>query len=155
MLEKLLNKIQSKIELSSQKLIVKNNLSKCDRLIFKDNLSAFQYACEYLDTLVEEGKPIIGIILEEKKDGDYCVKLSNPNDSQIPTNSFSDLNNINYICPAAIKLESVNKLSSGDLVMWEPAPFNFLTSNHYLAGVIVAKIKPQYDLERTSWIIDS
>jgi hypothetical protein len=128
------------------------------QLVFKSNEAAFEYACMCLNTSLVNENLVLGIVLEMKSDRDCCLKLSNKSDPTVPKENLQQiLNKGNYenICPHATALDAVPRISKGDLVMYvAPAELAALGQGN-LAGVIVAKVQPIYDLEQSGWVTGS
>jgi hypothetical protein len=123
-------------------------------LIFKSNEAAFQYACAYLGTTLDNEQPVLAIVLEAKNGGGYCVKLSNPTDASIPTQSPAVLlesGDISNICFHASAVDSIKSLRKGDLVMYvAPAQFAAIGKGH-MSGVLIGKVEPQYSMAHGGW----
>jgi len=126
------------------------------QLVFKSNEAAFQMACKYMHTSLENEKPVLGVIIE--KDGDnYGIKLSNPDDPSIPTESISQLieaGNIKHLSISGKPLDHVPPLQKGDLVLCiAPAELVALGAGT-ISVIIVAKVKPILDM-KTGWVIET
>jgi len=126
------------------------------QLVFKSNEAAFQYACQFLNTSLDNENPVLGIVLEQKSGtNEYCIKLSNPDDPSVPTVSVSELiqnEQLEHLCPYTEPLDRVPPLKKGDLVMCiVPAE---LTGTGAAGAMIIAKMKSIYDMDAGGWVID-
>ena len=129
--------------------------SSLNEIVFKNTEKAFEYACEFLDTDISSGHPLLAIVLEVRNNI-YALKISNTHDSKIPTTSLRELKEqkqeLSYICPSARKAYGLPELKKGDLVIWQsisqfPHP--------YIAGLIIGKALPIYDIEEGGWVLAS
>lgn len=120
------------------------------QLVFKDSESAFQYACMYLDTSLADENSVLGVVLHAGDD-DYAIKLSNPDDPTIPSDSLDELmavghiKNISQNAPVA---DRVPPLVRGNLVMCISPNEIAKLGIGYLGAVIVDKVDPIYDVEK-------
>ena len=123
-------------------------------LIFKSNEAAFQYACAYLGTTLDNEQPVLAIVLEAKSGNGYCVKISNPTDASIPTESPAVLlesGDISNICFHASAADNIKSLKRGDLVMYvAPAQLVAIGKGH-MSGVLIGKVEPQYSMVHGGW----
>src|SRR5512138_3930194 len=71
---------------------------------FTSNEEAFEYACEHLDCSLEDGKPVLGIVLAVQ--GRMCsVKIANREDKRIPTGTITELlarADLKHVCFSAM-----------------------------------------------------
>jgi hypothetical protein len=130
------------------------------QFVFKSNEAAFQYACQFLNTSIDNERPVLGIVLglewdEIRKANKCCVKLSNPDDSFVPTTRVIDpIIKGEYIYPGTISLRRVPTLCQGDLAMCV-APVELATIGLRASKImIVAKAFPIYNLIRSEWKMD-
>ena len=134
----------------------KNRLDEIPkRLVFKNNEAAFQYACKCLNTSLLDESPVLAIVFAHKSNGDYCLKISNTEDSTIPQASpeeIIDKGNFQHICLSASPINSVPKLNKGDLVMYIAAAELANVGMGQMAGVIIAKVAAIYDIEQSGWV---
>jgi len=125
------------------------------RLVFKNNEAAFQYACKFLNTSLLNESPVLAIVFALKDNGDCCLKISNTEDSTIPQESpeeILDKGNFQNICLSAKSINGVPKINKGDLVMYvAPAELAMLGMGE-MAGVILARVTPIYDMEQSGWV---
>lgn len=123
-------------------------------LIFKSNVAAFEYACSYLSTSLENESPVLAIVLASKSGRDYCVKLSNSRDPSIPSGSPEQLleaGDLSNICFHASAIDRIGQLRPGDLVMYvAAAPLAALGKGH-MAGILIAKVQPKYSMVHGGW----
>ena len=123
------------------------------QLIFKSNVAAYQYACEYGNNDLRGEQPVVSIVLEANSDN-TVVKVANRNDNTIPSEeprSLLDQGLIDHICFTASKLVEVPILSRGDLVLYV-APAEFLNFRRgVMMGLVVAKILPVFDAQTGAW----
>ena len=126
-----------------------------ERLVFKSNAAAFEYACKFLITTLENENQVLAIVLGSVGDR-VCVKLSNSLDDSVPAEepqALLDQGEIENICFSAAKVDRVSRLRKGDLVIYmapkEIAAAGFAAT----AGLIIAKVQPVYDLKRCGWVI--
>ena len=133
----------------------KKTPKETQEFVFKSNQAAFEYACAYLNTSLENESHVLGIVLAKKDSDNYCVKLSNDIDPSIPTDSLEQLLNkgdTDNICFHATTIDSVSPLSKGDIVMYiAPAQLAMIGKGH-MAGVIIAKVKPIYNMQYGGWV---
>ncbi len=88
-----------------------------EQLVFKSNAAAFQYACQFLNTSLDIESPVLGIVIEKQYGvNKFCVKLSNPDDSSVPTVSVNELlenGQSKHLCPYEKPLDRVPPLQEG------------------------------------------
>jgi hypothetical protein len=123
-------------------------------LVFKSNEAAFQYACAYLSTSLENESPVLAIVLGVKNARDYCVKLSNSRDPSIPTESpeqLLDSGDISNICFQASATDRVGSLKKGDLVMYVAVAQLAAIGKGNMGGVLIAKVQPTYSMVHSGW----
>jgi hypothetical protein len=125
-------------------------------LFFKSNAAAFEYACKYLDNSLDNERPVLAIVLAVK--GRQCVvKFANSADPSVPTGSVQQILEIcaadalRTISPAAALVDPVPTVKRGDLVMYAAAKEAVTAGRPGVAGVIVARVKPIYMLDRQAW----
>ena len=90
-------------------------------LAFKSNAAAFEYACAYLSTSLQNESPVLAIVLAHKEGHNYCVKLSNEKDPSIPSESPEQLlesGDLANLCFQAAATDRLGRLAKGDLVMY-------------------------------------
>src|SRR5476649_1817608 len=120
------------------------------RLVFKSNEAAFQYACKFLNTSLLNESPVLAIVLAVRDNVDCCLKISNPEDSTIPNESPEEIiekSHFQNICLMAKLMEHIPKLKKGDLVMFVAPSELIAMGKATMFGVIVAQVKPIYDVE--------
>lgn len=125
-----------------------------DVLYFKSNQAAFEYACKFCITTLENEQPVVGIVLEARH-SKCCVNLSNDSDPSVPTQTPDELLNkgmIENICFAAAPIEGVPSLAVGDLVFYVALPELAAMGKGTMAGLIVAKIKPAIEVKTGRWL---
>ena len=99
--------------------------------------------------------PVLAIVLAVKNNGDYCLKISNAEDSTIPQESPEEIlekGNFQNICLSAKPINSVPRLNKGDLVMYAAPMELAMVGMGRMAGVILARVTPIYNLEKSGWI---
>lgn len=123
-----------------------------DARTFQSNREAFEYACEHLDCSLEEGRPVLAIVLAAQ--GRMCsVKIANSEGKTIPTGSLNELlaqGDLPYVCFSAMLAEKVPQVQVGDLVMYTTMPELAAAGKHMVAGTIVAKVHPHYT-SKSGW----
>jgi hypothetical protein len=121
-------------------------------LTFETNEHAFQYACEHLDCSLENGRPVLAIVLAVQ--GRMCsVKIAHPEDKSIPTGTFSELlaqTDLKHVCFSAMLEDKVPQLSVGDLVLYTTMPELAAVGKETVAGTVVAKVYPHYST-KSGW----
>ena len=125
------------------------------RLVFKNNESAFQYACKFLNTSLLDEAPVLAIVLAAKDNGDCCLKISNSEDSTIPIESPEQIlesGNLQNICLLAKSTNHVPKPKKGDLVMFVAPSELAAMGKGQMFGVIVAQVQSIYDMEGAGWV---
>jgi hypothetical protein len=119
---------------------------------FETNADAFQYACEHLDCSLENGRPVLAIVLAVQ--GRMCsVKIAHPDDASIPSGSFTELlaqPDLKHVCFSAMLEDKVPQLAVGDLVLYTTMPELAAVGKETVAGTIVAKAYPYYS-PKTGW----
>lgn len=133
----------------------KKKKSTLNDLVFKSNQAAFEYACQYLDTSLENKNPVLAIVLHANNKS-CCVKFSNNLDSSIPTGTVEELLGKETldknICFSASKIDHIENIEVGDLVMYITNPALALLGKGNMAGVLIAKVHPIYSLEEGGWV---
>jgi hypothetical protein len=124
------------------------------QFVFKNSVGAFEYACLYLDTSLENENAVLGYVLEATNNNHAWVKLSNPDDSTIPAGSIQEIGYDKNISPSAPSLNHVPQLSKGDLVMCKAPAELAIMGRGALGAIIIDKIKPVYDITAGGWVID-
>jgi hypothetical protein len=134
--------------------IFKKRKEEPKQLVFKSNLAAFEYACRFLETDLTNGDGVTAIVLETK--GQYSVvKVANKEDSSVPDEPVKDLiakGQIKFICPSANPTEHVPTLSKGDLVVVVDSLGLSGMGQPLLASVIIAKVRPIFDIDAGGWV---
>lgn len=125
-------------------------------LFFKSNAAAFEYACRYLDNSLENERAVVAIVLAVK--GRQCVvKFANNADPSIPSGSVKDIleagaaDAFHTMNPAAPLIDRVASVKRGDLVMYVAAKEAAAAGRPGLAGIIVARVKPIYLIDKQGW----
>lgn len=100
--------------------------------------------------------PVLAIVLAVK--GRQCaVKFANSADSSVPAGSVQEIleacaaNALRIMNPAAALVDRVPAVKRDDLVMYVAAKEAGAAGRPGLAGVIVARVKPVYMLDRQAW----
>ena len=125
------------------------------RLVFKNNESAFEYACKCLNTSLLDESPVLAIVIAVKDNGDYCLKISNSEDSTVPTKSPEEIiesGNFQGVCLSAKSTKYISKLKKGDLVMFVAPSELAAMGMGQMCGVIVAQVQPIYDMDGAGWV---
>jgi len=128
-------------------------------LFFKDSKAAFEYACKYIGSSLDNEKPVLGVVLDTKANGEYFVKVANADDPTIPAATGRELLEkgvLDHICVCAKATGQVPPLKRDDLVMcFVPKEFNKLNALglQVLMVIITAKLKPELNLAR-GWAVD-
>jgi len=128
----------------------KGNESNNNILYFKDNISAFEYACKYLNNDIQPNKAITGIVIDKIagiKTNYYYVQYANTNNISIVIKKYSEIINNNEDTKYIIKceaLEHVPLLEIKDLVLLVHTTPKFF-------GLIVEKVEPCFDLNNETW----
>jgi hypothetical protein len=135
-------------------------------LPFKSNEAAFEYACRFLETKIEIGRPIPGIVLKENQGPSetYVVKVANANDfktnySEEEIQQLCDIKvpeALKYVALLAPKADRVRNLKKNDLVMFMPAPQPKIPGLEiaFLNGGVLCKIDKVFDMKRGFTAID-
>ena len=115
-------------------------------LAWKDNASAFDYACKFMDCRILEGEAIPALVdkVEALPDGRQTCSLRITSDEGGREVTFCQTLN-----------ENVPTLKVGDFVAYRVISF-FPESHSKIAalsvmGFIVAKLKPAWSIEHNSW----
>lgn len=128
----------------------KKKRSQPKDLVFKSNQAAFEYACSFLDTSLENENYVLGIVLGVGNDT-YCVKFSNAIDSSVPTETIDELlvkkPFDKNICFSALKIDAVSDVNVGDLVMYMALAELASMGTGYMGGLIMSKVQPIYGYE--------
>ena len=128
-------------------------------LFFKDTNAAFEFACEYLLTDLTSGAILPALVMDSAAalGGGAAVRLR-PDGIQIAMLRISSKDG-GYMVVATSASAAGPNLQPGDLVAWqagvavpELAP-QFADSRSTWAGLILAKLKPEYRAEH-GWAID-
>ncbi len=117
-------------------------------LCFKSNQAAFEYACKYLESPIQEKRAIVGVVLSSDQKIGFCVKVANPKDSTLTYASAEELLDQKQTYAVSLitaKHESVPDVQAGDLVLF--APNMEVIRQGVFSGMIIAKIGPTLDLE--------
>src|SRR5512138_143299 len=118
---------------------------------FTSNEEAFEYACEHLDCSLEDGKPVLGIVLAVQ--GRMCsVKIANREDKTIPSGTLTELlarTDVTHVCYSAMLADKVPQLQSGDLVLYTTMPELAAAGKPTVAGTVTAKVTPHYTSKGT------
>jgi hypothetical protein len=113
---------------------------------FETNTEAFEFACEHLDSSLQDGKPVLAIVLGVQ--GHMCsVKIANREDKTVPTGPLNELlarTDLAHVCFSAMLEDKVPTLTAGDLVMYTTMPELAAAGKSTIAGTIVAKVGPHY-----------
>ena len=113
---------------------------------FQSNAEAFEYACEHLDCSLNDGKPVLAIVLGVQ--GRMCsVKIANREDKSIPTGPLNELlarDDVSHVCFSAMLANNVPQLEPGDLVMYTTMPELAAAGKPTVAGTIVSRVLPHY-----------
>jgi hypothetical protein len=113
---------------------------------FTSNEEAFEYACEHLDCSLEDGKPVLGIVLAVQ--GRMCsVKIANREDKTIPSGTLTELlarTDVTHVCHSAMLADKVPQLQPGDLVLYTTMPELAAAGKPTVAGTVTAKVTPHY-----------
>jgi hypothetical protein len=121
---------------------------------FASNTEAFEYACEHLDCSLENGQPVLAVVLAVN--GRMCsVKIANREDRSIPTGTVAELlaqPDLKYVCFSAMLADKVPQLKVGDLALFTTLPELAAAGKTTLAGTIVAKVTPQLTGKGT-WVV--
>ncbi|MHA7847241.1 hypothetical protein [Serratia sp. D1N4] len=126
------------------------NSKKFNDLYFKDNVSAFEYACKYSVTDIRPKQGLIAIVEDEPdKDGNgdyYCtVKVSSDDGG--------------FIVPSAIATKEDKVVIKGSLVIWVPYEHSEIIASTLgddrkgWVGFIVATVKPTLKND-SGWQVD-
>lgn len=119
---------------------------------FTSNVEAFEYACEHLDCSLENGKPVLGIVLAVQ--GRMCsVKIANREDKTIPTGTLTEMlarTDLAHVCFSAMLENKVPSLQPGDLVLYTTMPELAAVGKYTVAGTVIAKVTPHYT-SRGTW----
>jgi len=115
-------------------------------LVFKDNTSAFEHACEYMDCRIVVGASLIALV----KTADF-----NPDGRQSCTLLLESDDGGREILLCETLNERVPILKVGDLVAYQVIGY-FPESRSKIAqlsipGFIVAKLKPAYSVDYSGW----
>lgn len=113
---------------------------------FTSNVEAFEYACEHLDCSLEDGRPVLGIVLAVQ--GRMCsVKIANREDRTIPSGTLTELlarGDVTHVCYSAMLADKVPQLQPGDLVLYTTMPELAAAGKATVAGTVTAKVTPHY-----------
>ena len=123
---------------------------------FESNAEAFAYACEHLDCSLQDGMPVLGIVLAVN--GRMCsVKIANREDKTIPAGTLTELlarTDLTHVCFSAMLADKVPTLQPGDLVLYTTMPELAAAKKATVAGTITAKVTPHYT-SRGTWQVYS
>ena len=114
--------------------------NKIQPLIFKDNFSAFEYACKYLDTSLSANKPMPAIIIPGPS-GEQPVLLDSGRQRAMLKVCSADGG---FFAIADSSYSKGPKLRIGDLVAWLP-----VSPRSAMVGFILGTIHPE--LTSTGW----
>ncbi len=118
---------------------------------FTSNEAAFEYACEHLDCSLQDGRPVLGIVLAVN--GRMCsVKIANREDKTIPAGTLAELlarTDLTHVCFSAMLADKVPTLQPGDLVLYTTMPELAAAHKPTVAGTITAKVTPHYSSKGT------
>nr|MBO2489013.1 hypothetical protein [Gammaproteobacteria bacterium] len=118
---------------------------------FASNEEAFEFACEHLDCSLEDGRPVLAIVLAVQ--GRMCsVKIANREDKRIPTGTITELlarADLKHVCFSAMLDNKVPALKPGDLVLYTALPELAAEGKFTVAGTVVAKVAPCYTSKGT------
>ena len=124
---------------------------------FESNAEAFEYACEHLDCSLQDGMPVLGIVLAVN--GRMCsVKIANRDDKTIPTGTLTELlarTDLTHVCFSAMLADKVPTLQPGDLVLYTTMPELAAAKKATVAGTVTAKVTPHYTSRRTWQVYSS
>lgn len=113
---------------------------------FTSNVEAFEYACEHLDCSLDDGRPVLGIVLAVQ--GRMCsVKIANREDRTIPSGTLTELlarGDVTHVCYSAMLADKVPQLQPGDLVLYTTMPELAAAGKATVAGTVTAKVTPHY-----------
>lgn len=112
-------------------------------LHFKNNIAAFQYACEFLNQDLRDNTAYIGIVEDSKvnDNAQECVVKIAVNGGQSYVFGFTNKNNI--------------KLTKGQLVLWGLMDRVSFGDNIKIiaAGYILAIIEPSVNVKTGKWVV--
>ena len=124
---------------------------------FESNAEAFEYACEHLDCSLQDGMPVLAIVLAVN--GRMCsVKIANRDDKTIPTGTLTELlarTDLTHVCFSAMLADKVPTLQPGDLVLYTTMPELAAAKKATVAGTVTAKVTPHYTSRRTWQVYSS
>jgi hypothetical protein len=120
-------------------------------LQFRDNYSAFEYACEYLNNELKVGAKLPALI---DRTGSF---VPNPSLQMCSLKIASKAGGIDFICPTSDN--NIPKLEPGDLALFDIAAIqsdkldvNDITLQLNMFGFVTAKLKPEFSLTK-GWAI--
>lgn len=117
-------------------------------LCFKSNQVAFEYACKYLESPIQEKRGIVGVAVSFDPKVGFCVKVANPKDATLTYASAEELIDRKQTYAVSLitaKHESVPDVRVGDLVLF--APNMEMIRQNVFSGLIIAKIGPTLNLD--------
>jgi len=113
---------------------------------FQSNTDAFEFACEHLDCSLQDGRPVLAIVIGVQ--GRMCsVKIANSEDKSIPTGSLNELlarSDLSYVCFSTMLDDKVPQVELGDLVLYTTMPELAAAGKATVAGTVVARVNPHY-----------
>lgn len=129
-----------------------------DNLMFKDNNSAFDYACKYIDCTPKEGATLLAIVLDSKEEYEtkQSVKTQDDGSQLAMIKVASDDGGFNV--PANTAGTEGVILKPGDLVAWQAMQYmpelgNIAEDSRFgWVGLILGTLKPE--LNNKEWVRD-
>jgi len=131
------------------------------KLVFKDSAAFFKLQCKYGQTKIVKNQGIIAIILDASKEfgAEVAVKIE-PDGSQLVMLKVAS-DDGGFIVPSRTPLPIGENLKPGDLVIWVPVEYmemsravdETIDSRFGWTGFVVAKVKPEFDPQNTSFEI--
>lgn len=113
---------------------------------FATNEEAFEYACEHLDSSLNDGKPVLAIVLAVQ--GRMCsVKIANREDKTIPAGTLNELlarTDLTHVCFSAMLDDKVTNVQVGELVLYTTMPELAAVGKATVAGTVVSRVTPHY-----------
>jgi hypothetical protein len=134
-------------------------------IYYKSNEDAFHSACDWMDTSLKNENKVVAIVLHATgkhnvpADELFMVKLSNGTDPNIPNDTPDQLfGRVGKDIAFAKKIDNVPELTRGDLVIYvqprEMIEIKASLGTGIDCGIIIAKLKPVYDVDHGGWMIE-
>jgi hypothetical protein len=126
--------------------------SKLSALVFQTGQDFFDYHCKFMDTKLQQGKPLAAIVLDSKEEfGTQVAVKTDERGIQIAALRVASDDGGFVTLSQTLSAEG-DALKPGDVVAWIPEAYNEMLARGLgneqsgWVGLILAKVAPEIDL---------